>query len=145
VDDHQHHFASANHPRPHAWSDERCISNHLVGRGSFRCRIRRVDRSLPRVARTIHHLCHCDDCLRYFRQISSQTTRGSRRQLNNQLNHSPVWPSTTSRIKSACPLCRAYSSIMCTRIQRRLGDSPLGHFLKANPSRLPLARNFSIC
>jgi hypothetical protein len=26
--------------------------------------------------------------------------------------HSPVVPSTSSRSKSACPLCRAYSSIM---------------------------------
>lgn len=27
--------------------------------------------------------------------------------------HSPVTPSIASRIRSACPLCRAYSSIMC--------------------------------
>lgn len=30
------------------------------------------------------------------------------------------WPSIDSRIRSAWPLCRQYSSIMCTRIQRRL-------------------------
>lgn len=29
-------------------------------------------------------------------------------------------PSTDSRMRSAWPLCRAYSSIMCTRTQRRL-------------------------
>ena len=34
--------------------------------------------------------------------------------------YSPVSPSMDSRIRSAWPLCRAYSSIMCTRIQRRL-------------------------
>ena len=34
--------------------------------------------------------------------------------------YTPVAPSTDSRIRSAWPLCRAYSSIMCTRIQRRL-------------------------
>ena len=33
--------------------------------------------------------------------------------------HSPVTPSTASRRKSAWPLWRAYSSIMCSRIQRR--------------------------
>ena len=34
--------------------------------------------------------------------------------------YSPVSPSIDSRIRSAWPLCRAYSSIMCSRIQRRL-------------------------
>ena len=33
---------------------------------------------------------------------------------------SPVTPSMRSRIRSAWPLCRAYSSIMCTYTQRRL-------------------------
>ena len=33
---------------------------------------------------------------------------------------SPGLPSIDSRIRSAWPLCRAYSSIMCSRIQRRL-------------------------
>ena len=37
----------------------------------------------------------------------------------------PVAPSIDSRIRSACPLWRAYSSIMCTRIQRRLRPSPV--------------------
>lgn len=46
--------------------------------------------------------------------------------------HSPTKPSIDSRMKSAWPLCRAYSSIMCTKIQRKLGDSPLGHFLFAS-------------
>ena len=46
--------------------------------------------------------------------------------------HSPVAPSIDSRMKSAWPLCRAYSSIICTKIQRKLGDSPLGHFLLAS-------------
>ena len=31
---------------------------------------------------------------------------------------SPTAPSMRSRMRSACPLCRAYSSTMCTRIQR---------------------------
>ena len=35
--------------------------------------------------------------------------------------YSPVSPSTDSRIRSAWPLWRAYSSIMWTTIQRRLG------------------------
>jgi DNA-binding NarL/FixJ family response regulator len=32
---------------------------------------------------------------------------------------SPVCPSIDSRIRSACPRCRAYSSIMCTKTHRR--------------------------
>ena len=42
-------------------------------------------------------------------------------------DYSPTTPSTVSRMRSAWPLCRAYSSIMCTRIHLRLGASPLGH------------------
>src|SRR5690606_7739065 len=38
--------------------------------------------------------------------------------------HVPVAPSIDSRIRSAWPLCRAYSSTMCARIQRRLIGSP---------------------
>ena len=40
--------------------------------------------------------------------------------------YSPVCPSMASRSKSAWPLWRAYSSIMCTRIQRSDTGSPLG-------------------
>ena len=47
-------------------------------------------------------------------------------------HHSPTKPSIDSRMKSACPLCLAYSSIMCTKIQRKLGDSPLGHLRLAS-------------
>jgi Beta-lactamase len=45
--------------------------------------------------------------------------------------HSPVCPSIDSRIRSAWPLCRAYSSIMWTRIQRRLGARPSSHARRA--------------
>ncbi len=52
---------------------------------------------------------------------------------------SPVAPSMHSRIRSAWPLCRAYSSIMWTTIQRRLGDSPFGQGRRAKRSRPPSA------
>ena len=40
--------------------------------------------------------------------------------------YSPVLPSTDSRMRSAWPLCRAYSSIMWQTIQRKLGARPSG-------------------
>ena len=47
----------------------------------------------------------------------------------------PVTPSMDSRIRSAWPLCRAYSSIMCTRIQRRLNWPSPGVGSRATESR----------
>ena len=41
------------------------------------------------------------------------------------MGHSPVWPSIDSLIKSAWPRCRQYSSIMWTRIHRRVKVSPV--------------------
>jgi hypothetical protein len=35
--------------------------------------------------------------------------------------YSPTSPSMASRRRSACPLCRAYSSIMCVTIHLRFG------------------------
>ena len=37
-------------------------------------------------------------------------------------DYSPTLPSTDSRIRSACPLCRAYSSIRCSTIHRSAGS-----------------------
>jgi len=50
-----------------------------------------------------------------------------------------VRPSTDSRRRSAWPLWRAYSSIMWTRIQRRLGARPSGQVRRAGRSRPPSA------
>src|ERR1019366_2956883 len=58
--------------------------------------------------------------------------RGSRRvalsitpypiwEIRRPVRYSPVCPSMDSRIRSAWPLCRPYSSIMWHRIHRRLG------------------------
>ena len=34
--------------------------------------------------------------------------------ISGEASHQPTAPSTSSRMRSAWPLCRAYSSIMCT-------------------------------
>ncbi len=59
------------------------------------------------------------------RRSRGRTARSAASPRRWRTDHAPVLPSIDSRIRSACPLCRAYSSIMCTRIQRRLIPSPV--------------------
>ncbi len=54
------------------------------------------------------------------------TPTGLARRGHPTLRYSPVAPSTDSRMRSAWPLWRAYSSIMWSRIQRKLGAVPSG-------------------
>jgi Glyoxalase/Bleomycin resistance protein/Dioxygenase superfamily len=69
-----------------------------------------------------------------IRQVTRSSCSSPRRA---DRGHSPVTPSMFSRIRSAWPLWRAVSSIMCSMIQRRLNGSPLRDGFAATRSRSP--------
>ena len=71
-----------------------------------------------------------------FYEICVDATMEGRRQRGGS---SPTSPSTDSRMRSAWPTCRAYSSIRSIRRRRRLGARPSGQVRWGCWSRPPSA------
>jgi len=60
-----------------------------------------------------------------MKEASSSANRVNHLPIQQQSwRHQPTLPSTISRMRSACPLCRAYSSIMWLKIHRKEQGSP---------------------